>query len=170
MRWFISVPSIPPSTLSATLLLTTRLLVSPSRYVVDYTKATPLKKPYAWGYRRGCDVVTKACLTNGAVTSPDAKGMFCATPKAYSCSLDRRAWTSCTIATYSGDLPAQYQYFSSSTAGASWKKTGGGVNVYGKLMGSLCLCLSPFPLLKCVCVCVCVWKRINESVKQHPLP
>ena len=71
-------------------------------YSVDYAQATTLRAPFAWGYKRGCDFATNACLTNGKVTEPAAarSNHFCAVPSEMGCSVGHKSLAQCNMATY----------------------------------------------------------------------
>ncbi len=72
-------------------------------YHVNYSQAQQL----LWGQGMGCDFVLKSCPS-----WPAGQGYFCTEPDKAGCTADYQAKGYCQIGT--GNVPADYQYFSSS--------------------------------------------------------
>ena len=79
-----------------------------------------------WGKGKGCDFVTDKCLTpssggSGVPAAPFPRH-FCADPSGGSgvptdgCTLERKFKGICGFSTWSADLPAPFQYFTSDAA------------------------------------------------------
>ena len=74
---------------------------------------TAAQTPMHWGKDKGCSFVTDKCLTPGADPVVPFPDHFCKTPSQPACALERKFKAGCGMSTYSGDLPAPFQYFTS---------------------------------------------------------
>ncbi len=72
--------------------------------------------PLVYGRNKGCNFVNNKCVSAGV--SSDAS-TFCTSASTIGCTVSRDGWGPCSMATYSANLPSQFQYFSNLAQGGS---------------------------------------------------
>lgn len=134
--------------------VTLALMEDTGWYQVNYNLAEDLE----WGKNLGCDFVKKSCMEWMDLHPPPAQDMhpFCKQIRQgmlkTECTRDRRAVAFCNLVTYSGPLPSEYQYFTS-TSGVQWsgdyQRLGGAVE-----LADYCPYLQEF-----------IWRDKEESIR-----
>nr|XP_011418435.2 leishmanolysin-like peptidase [Crassostrea gigas] len=134
--------------------VTLALMEDTGWYQVNYNLAEDLE----WGKNLGCDFVKKSCMEWMDLHPPPAQDMhpFCKQIRQgmlkTDCTRDRRAVAFCNLVTYSGPLPPEYQYFTS-TSGVQWsgdyQRLGGAVE-----LADYCPYLQEF-----------IWRDKEESIR-----
>ncbi|KAK7196992.1 leishmanolysin, GP63 [Novymonas esmeraldas] len=85
--------------------LTLAVLQDLGFYQADFSKAEEMP----WGHNAGCDFLTSKCMENNITRWPN---MFCNTPNTtLSCPSDRVSLATCSIVTFTTEVPAYFQYF-----------------------------------------------------------